>query len=155
MQQKLPSSPLAVCALLRAALFLLREDPAQELRSAIFDLLVKCLRHANDVPAVFSFSLDGRLRGCAGVSSPPRPLGNGPFPRGEHAADPAGLVESGQSVCRGSSAARVVTAESGQCVVLQRGPGGAGGGFEPVHRDVGDQHAAADGGRQSVGHAAR
>ncbi|CBK24517.2 uncharacterized protein [Blastocystis hominis] len=51
LQQRLPSSPLAVCQLLRAAILLLREDPAQELRPALFDLLVKCLRHANDMVA--------------------------------------------------------------------------------------------------------
>ena len=71
-QQRLPSSPLAVCSLLRAALLLLREDPASELRPALFDLLVKCLRHANDVPAVLFFSVDGRLRSRPRVSPFPR-----------------------------------------------------------------------------------
>ena len=150
LQQRLPSSPLAVCSLLRAALLLLREDPASELRPALFDLLVKCLRHANDVPAVLFFSVDGRLRSRPRVSPFPRSHRGGALPRGEHAADPAGFFARGKPLRRGSSAARAVTAESGQCIELQRGFGGSGGGFEPLDRDAGDQHAAADRRRGAV-----
>lgn len=49
LRQHLPTSPLAVCMLIRYSVRMLREDMNGEAAREIYEMLLKCLRHSNDV----------------------------------------------------------------------------------------------------------
>ncbi|KNB46255.1 coatomer subunit [Blastocystis sp. subtype 4] len=49
LRQHLPTSPLAVCMLIRYSVRLLREDGSSEVSHDIYDLLLRCLRHTSDM----------------------------------------------------------------------------------------------------------
>ncbi len=55
LRQHLPTSPLAVCMLIRYSVRLLREDGSSEVSHDIYDLLLRCLRHTSDVRIIKSF----------------------------------------------------------------------------------------------------
>ena len=49
LQQRMPTSPLSLCMLIRYAVRLLHDDPSAELQHTVYEMLLKCLRHASDV----------------------------------------------------------------------------------------------------------
>lgn len=49
LRQHLPTSPLAVCMLIRYSVRLLREDGDSEMARDVYEMLLRCLRHTSDV----------------------------------------------------------------------------------------------------------
>lgn len=49
LRQRMPTSPLSLCMLIRYSVTLLREDPENENAREIYDMIVGLLRHYNDV----------------------------------------------------------------------------------------------------------
>lgn len=49
LRQRLPTSPLSLCMLIRCSARLLQEDENNECSRDIYDMMVKCLRHSSDV----------------------------------------------------------------------------------------------------------
>ena len=56
LRQRLPTSPLSLCMLIRYSVTALKEDPSSENAPEIYDMLVKSLRHYNDVSIFYSIS---------------------------------------------------------------------------------------------------
>lgn len=50
LRQRLPTSPLSLCMLIRSSARLLQEDASNECSREIYEMMVKCLRHSSDVP---------------------------------------------------------------------------------------------------------
>lgn len=52
LRQRLPTSPLSLCMLIRYSARLLQEDDGSDSDTSreIYDMMVKCLRHSSDVP---------------------------------------------------------------------------------------------------------
>ena len=59
LRQRLPTSPLSLCMLIRYSVDILRDDPNAESARDIYDMLVKCLRHSNDVRVSEGCYVDG------------------------------------------------------------------------------------------------